>query len=47
MDMTSFKTDFNSVQLAMYEDWKTSSIDATWDRTTDDIKNLKWNLSNS
>ena len=47
MDMTAFKADFSGIQLAMYEDWKTSSVNATWDRTTADIANLKWGLSNA
>jgi hypothetical protein len=34
MPVASFKENFESFFIAMYEDWNTSSLDATWDRTS-------------
>lgn len=36
MDMESFFDDFNSMDVAAYQDWKQTSTDHEWDRTSYD-----------
>ena len=44
-DMTSFRTDFKSLDVGMYQDWKQHAVTATWDRQMVNVKK-KWTLKN-
>jgi hypothetical protein len=46
MDMTSFKTDFSGIQIAMYEDWKTDQKNVEWDRSSSDWSGMSWTITN-